>query len=156
MLFDTEKLTDLMQEYKHTDVFYVKARPLVPLRGKSVDHSEMAQSTEMQSDKFDQHVQDGSPCLYTEHRNEQFMYYECTDFRFFSLYFYKIKVNYSGNIFTDCFLLERDSLSDNFFELYTKDLLLNQFTDYFVTHNEANRILIRNQAINSSTIIPTI
>lgn len=145
-----------MQEYKHTDVFYVNMKPTKNFKEKSVDHSEVAQSTEIYSDHIDQTSKQGIRPLGLETDLRELNLYRQTGFRFFSLYFYKIKITYAGKVFDDQFLLERDSISDDFFELYVRDLLSTRLQDYFVTYHEANSKLKRYQGNGCETAIPTV
>lgn len=136
-----------MQEYKHTDVFYVKVRPVPNLKEKSVDHSELAQSTNIHSDRAEPPVfNTGVDAPQCDEDCDTLVLHGDTPFRLFGLYFYKISVEYAGRIFVDRMLLERDALCDNFFELYVKQLLADQLRGYFVTHHEANSELTRTQA----------
>lgn len=156
MLLDNEKMFELMKEYKQSDVFYVGARPFKGVKGKSVDHSEFALSTQLQSDNGEisnkplqgsiRHV-----ALHYEHIN-----YQGGKFRLFSLYFYTIKIRYAGKIFTDSIVIDRDNLSSDFFELYMRNLLLTQFNDYFVTYHEAESKFNRDQTRHNTTSFPAI
>lgn len=132
-----------MQEYKHTDVFYVKVRPSTNFHEKSIDHSEIAQSTELHSEKESGYEADFPLSLLNSEEADHLILYESDAYRLFGLYFYRINIEYAGVSITDCLLLERDALCENFFELYTKDLLMSQLQDHFVTYHEAESKISR-------------
>ena len=138
-----------MQEYKHTDVFYVKVAGNRHLGCKSVDGSEIAQSTEMHSER---ESPDFSSALLADNNSETLVTYERNCYRLFDFYFYRINVEYAGEVFSDCLLLERDALCDNFFELYLKDLLASQLQEFHVTYHEANRKLSRHKRSDNAPI----
>ena len=131
-----------MAEYKHTDVFYVRQRASAMSRDKSDDKSEIAQSTEYHSQRNEAQAHDSQAKSATVGSGKLDLSYEGM-YRLFGVYFYRLTVWYNGRAYSDCFLLERDALCDNFFELYVKDLLMTHMQDQFVTHHEANSKLSR-------------
>lgn len=156
MLFDSGKVIKLIREYKHSNVFYLGAKPQTTLKGKSVDHSEIAQSTQMQSDNGETLSKQALSSIVAESDREELVVFGSQNVRFFKLYFYTVKINYSRKTFVDHFLLERDELSADFLDLYLKDLLTTQLSAHFVTRNEVESKLTRNQAVDLRAVFRAI
>ena len=128
-----------MREMKQTDVFYVNLKKLKNDRPKPIV-SENGNSTELGSQKISKELSESvNPPVLSKrlHLADQ------EPFKIFQLFYYKIVLHYSHRTLFDHFLMEKDSLCDNFFELYLKDVLTSELNNEDVTHHESQSKLSR-------------
>lgn len=151
MALDAEKVLGLMREYKHTNVFYLGRKTLSSTDIKRLDQSENGQMTDIVSQNDETATWKSFDTAKHDKENLGINMYENKPQRFFELYFYKIKIAYSGETFCDTFTLERDALSSDFFELYLQEFLKTFLGSYFVTYNESQSKITRNQTFNNKS-----
>lgn len=127
-----------MREMKQTDVFYVDVKRKD--EGKVVSKkTENGPSTDNGSVKPTKTVK--TETIETKMTNTLDLFVE-GEFRLFELYFYRIKFDYHYSSFSDGFLMERDFVCRNFFEIYMKELLTTRLAFETVTEREKEGGLI--------------
>lgn len=128
-----------MREMKQTDVFYVNLKKLKNEKTKPIV-SDNGNSTELGSQKVGKEKEESqNPPILLKRLNLA----DQKPFKIFQLFYYKIVLHYSHRTFYDHFLMEKDSLCDNFFELYLKDVLTAELNNEDVTHFESQSKLNR-------------
>jgi hypothetical protein len=137
---------------KQTDVFYVNLKKLISDKPEPII-SENGNSTELGSQKV---VKDKEDTCSKPVSLKRLNLADQKPFKIFQLFYYKIVLHYSHRTFYDHFLMEKDFLCNNFFELYLKDVLTAELNNEDVTHFESQSKLNRSEVQYNPSVLQTV